>query len=246
MTLRYINRSDIAVAIFGIFFILISLLNTTFNSVILLYIADIVTLGVFIYWGIRRDSTKKLLHSLVVGGVVGLLYTFLDTLFVEVSIVTYLRKNDDIELLSTPISVVLFWIFFITVMMYLYQRLRSSFSRFYIPSLITGSTGFIFGLLLIYLGDQSRQWVWSVGESLKPLPSIGPIPLYVPLAFLVTFLLSPYIIGVDIPSIEKENPFAKFFRVSDNPLIGGIRCAIVLSASLYGLLMIFNWLQIYM
>lgn len=246
MILKYINRSDIVVASSGIFFILISLLNTAFSSVVLLYIADFITLGVFICWSISKDSTRKLIHSLIVGGIVGLLYTFLDTLFVEVSIVTYLRKNDDIRLLSTPFSVVLFWIFFITTMMYLYQRLRSSFSRFYIPSLITGSTGFIFGLLLIYLGDQSRQWVWSVGESLKPLPSIGPIPLYVPLAFLVTFLLSPYIIGVDIASIEKENPFAKFFRVSDNPLIGGIRCTIVLSASLYGLLMIFTRLQIYM
>ncbi|HGJ65942.1 TPA: hypothetical protein ENS27_11215 [bacterium] len=248
MELKYINRTDLIIVGMCILFILISLINIAFGSVILLYLADITTLGVMTYWGIKNDSTKRLLKSLIVGGIVGVLMTFLETLFVEVSIVTYLRKNSDLVILSTPLSVVLFWIFFISAMMYIYQRLRSSFSRFYIPSLLTGITAFLLGLILIYLGDRSRQWVWSVGADPKPMPSIGPVPLYVPLAFFITFLLSPYIIGVsnDLMTKDQTDSVTKFFKISNNPLVAGIRCAIVLSASMYGLLMIFNRLQLYM
>jgi hypothetical protein len=248
MEFRYINRTDLIVAGACILFILFFLINIAFSSVIVLYMADVIMLGGFIYWGIKRDSTKILIRSLCVGGIVGVFYTFLDTLFVEVSIITYLRKNDDFRILSTPFSVVLFWMFFITTIMYLYQRLRSSFSKFYIPSLLTGTTAFLLGFILIYLGDLARQWVWSVGEYVKPMPSIGPVPLYVPLAFFVTFLLSPYIIGVPDSSMVKDqdDPVTRYFKISDNPLVGGIRCTIILSISLYGLLQLFTRLQVYM
>ena len=248
MELRYINRTDIVVVGACIIFLLLSVINIAFSSVIVLYVADIITLSGMTYWGIRNDSTKRLIRSLIIGGIVGVLYTFVDTLFVEVSIVTYLRRNDDFRLLSTPFSALLFWAFFITIMIYLYQRLRSSFSRFYIPSFLTGTTAFVFGLALVYLGDQARQWVWSVGDGLKPMPSIGPVPLYVPLAFFVTFLLSPYIIGVpDVPMTKDNSDSAiKYFRISDSPFVGGVRCTIILSASLYGLLQLFRRLQIYM
>jgi len=247
MELRYINRTDLIIAGICILFLLIFLVNIALGSAILLYLADIIALGTFIYWGIRKDSTRMLIRSLIIGGIVAFLYTFLDTLLVEVSITTYLRKNEDFCILSTPLSVVLYWAFFVTTIMYLYQRLRSSFSKFYIPSLLTGLVSFIFGVALLYLGDLSRQWVWSVGDQLKPMQSIGPVPLYVPIAFFVTFFLSPYIIGVKNPSILKddENAAIRYFKISDNPLVGGIRCTIILSASLYGLLQLFMRIQLY-
>ena len=247
MDIKYINHTDIIVAGASSLSLIIMAIGTLFHSVIPLYLIGILTLGGFTYWGIRRDSTRILVRCLIIGGIVGVLYTFLDTLFAEVEITTYLRK--DIKLLSTPISVVLFWTFFITTMMYLYHRLRSVFGRFILPSLITGSTAFLFGLILFYLGS-NNQWNWNILNNLlgnRLLPSIGPIPLYVPLALFLTFFASPYIVGVPNPSTIKdnENNIMKHFKVSDNPLLGGLRCTITLSICLYGLYQLFTRLQIY-
>ncbi|MDQ1329309.1 MAG: hypothetical protein QG641_2598, partial [Candidatus Poribacteria bacterium] len=150
MNVKYINHTDIIVTGVSLLSLIIMAINTLFHSVIPLYISDAVTIGVFIYWSIRKDPTKILVRCLIIGGIVGVLYTFLDSLFAEVEITTYLRN--DIKILSTPVSVVLFWTFFITTMMYLYHRLRSVFERFYLQSLITGTTAFLFSLMLLYLG----------------------------------------------------------------------------------------------
>lgn len=243
MDLRYINRTDIIVFAVSILNLIIMAINTALDSVIPFYLGSIIALAILIYWGISNDVTKFLIRSLIMGGIVSILYTFLDNLLTEVSIINYLR-SEDIKLLSTPISVVLFWIFLITTMLYLYHRLRSNFSRFIVPSLITGSTAFLYSLVLFYLGDISRQWVWNVRnpQTGGDLVSIGPIPLYVPLALFITFFSSPYIVGVPgAPKPDKESGFfANYFKVSSNPLSGGIRCTIVLSLSLYGLLQLFS------
>ena len=242
MNIRYINRTDIIVFVVSILNLMIMAINTSLDSVIPFYLGNVIALASLIYWGIsKKDVTKFLVRSLIMGGMVGVLYTFLDNLLAEVSIINYLR-SEDIKLLSTPISVVLFWIFLITTMLYLYHRLRSSFSRFIIPSLITGSTAFLYSLVLFYLGDISRQWVWSVKnpQTGGDLASIGPIPLYIPLALFVTFFSSPYIVGIPgAPKPDKSSIFA-IFKVPSNLLSGGIRCTIVLSLSLYGLLQLFS------
>jgi len=248
MDIKYINQTDIIVAGSSLLSLIIMAIGTLFHSVIPLYLIGILTLGGFTYWSIRRDSTRILIRSLIIGGIVGVLYTFLDTLFSEVEITTYLRN--DVKILSTPLSVVLFWTFFITTMMYLYHRLRSVFGRFILPSLITGSTAFLFSLILLYLGS-NNQWNWNVLNNLlgnKSLPSVGPVPLYVPLAFFLTFVASPYIIGIPKNSMIKDNDdnVTKYFKVSDNPLSGGIRCTIVLSICLYGLYQLFTRLQVYL
>lgn len=238
MDFRYINRTDAVVFAVSVFNLVLMSINTALESLILFYIGNIIAVVCMIYWGITKDATRFLARSLIIGGIVGVVYTVLDNLLAEVNYITYLR-SEDIKLLSTPISVVLFWIFLITTMIYLYHRLRSNFSMFIIPSIITGSTAFIFGLVLFILGDISRQWVWNIGN--PPMLSIGPIPLYVPLALFVTFFLSPYIVGIPGAPVSDEGGFfMRYFRVSNNPLSGGIRCTIILSLSIYGLLQLFS------
>ncbi|HGE69676.1 TPA: hypothetical protein ENX78_02500 [Candidatus Poribacteria bacterium] len=238
MDIRYINRTDVVVSAVSVLNLIFMSINTALESLILFYLGNIIAIACLIYWGILKDATKYLARSLLIGGIVGVIYTVLDNLLAEVNYINYLRI-EDIKLLSTPISVVLFWIFLITTMIYLYHRLRSTFSRFIFPSIITGSTAFLFSLVLFILGDISRQWVWSIGE--PPMLSIGPIPLYVPLALFVTFFLSPYIVGIPgAPVADEDSFFAKYFKVSNNPLSGGIRCTIILSLSIYGLLQLFS------
>ncbi len=238
MDLRHINRTDTVVFAVSILNLVLMSINTALESLTVFYLGNIIAIVCLIYWGIAKDITRFLARSLIIGGIVGIVYTVLDNLLAEVNYITYLR-NEDIKMLSTPISVVLFWIFLITTMIYIYHRLRSNFSMFIFPSLITGSSAFIFSLVLFILGDKSRQWVWSIGD--PPMLSIGPIPLYVPLALFVTFFLSPYIVGIPGAPVSDEGGFfVRYFRVSNNPISGGIRCTIVLSLSIYGLLQLFS------
>lgn len=202
-------------------------------------------LGAFIYQALRGDPTNMLGRGLIIGGLASFFYTFMDSLFVDAWIITYL-KSEDIDIFKTPVSVVLIWTNFITVMIYLYQRLRSVFGRFYVPSLLTGVSAFLSGVILNYLGYHARLWIWNIG--VPPLLSVGPVPLFVPTSFFLTFSLSPYIVGMQKGSMEvrRDNFLSRFSRSSANPISGGIRCTVLLSATLYLLFRLFSKLSLYM
>lgn len=61
-----------------------------------------------------------------------------------------------------------------------------------------------------------------------PLPSIGPTPISVLVALFLTFFLSPYILG--------GQRITTRVKLSDNPIAGGLRCAILL-----GMIMFFSF-----
>jgi len=223
---RYVNRTDlIVIGACGLSLTVFSV-NTRLDSVIPLYFNSFIVLAVFIYWAIRKDATGILKRSLIIGGIGGFFYTFVDRLFVNVwIIVKYLRK--DIKVFETPVSIVLVWIYCITIAIYLYLRLRSVFSRFYIPAVLTGASAFLSGVVLDHLAGRARLWVWLWNIELmpSPSPSFGSVPLFVPVALFVTFFLSPYIVGGQRVSAR--------IRLSDNPIAAGLRCAIILAMTMY-------------
>ena len=231
MNFKYMNRADLIVAGGCALTLIVFLINTRLASVIPLYINGLIVLGVFVYWAIRKDTAGMLRRGLIIGGIAGFFYTFVDKFFVELRAVTYIayikRSADladgikDISIFSTPVSVVLIWICCITIAMYLYQRLRSVFSKFYIPALLTGASAFLAAIVLSNLGD--RIWVWSFATT--SAPGIGSTPLFVPVAVSVTFLLSPYIIG--------GQRISRRIGISDNPIAAGLRCAVIMSAMIY-------------
>jgi len=245
MNVRYISRTDLVVAGTGALSLTILLIDVKLTSVIPLYFNGLVFLGISIYWAIRGDATDILKRSLIIGGIAGFLYTFVDSLFVDARITVYLRL-EDIDVFKTPVSVVLVWIQLITAMTYLYQRLRSRFAEFYMPSTLTGVSAFLLGLVMNYLAYHARLWVWDVG--VPPL-SIGPVPLFVPAALFLTSFLSPYIIGGQRASMMKDGRdsfWARFLKVPDNPIVGGIRYTVILTATLYLLLLLFTRLSVYL
>ena len=229
MSFRYVNRADLIVIGACALTLIIFSINAKLDSVIPLYLNGIIVLGTFAYWALRRDAAGMLRRSSIIGGIGGFFYTFIDREFVASMTITYnayVRKgtyiNDgirDIEVLATPASVVLTWMYCIAIAIYLYQRLRSLFSRFYIPSVLTGASAFLSGIVLNYLGDRAGLWVWNFG--VPPSPGIGSVPLFVPVALFFTFFLSPYIIGGQRISAR--------IRLSDNPIASGLRCAIILA-----------------
>ena len=222
MDSRYLNRTDFIVIGVCALSLIIFTINTKLDSIVPLYINGLIVLGALTYWVLRRDAVGILKRSLIIGGISGFFYTFVDSLFVEGGIIIYLR-SEDIEISTTPLSVVLIWICYVAILVYLYQRLRSVFRRFYIPSVLTGASAFLSGIILNYFADHARLWVWNIG-----VPSsltIGSTPLFVPVALFLTFFLSPYIIGGQRISARIKLP--------DNPIVGGLRCAIILSMMLY-------------
>ncbi|MFC1712920.1 hypothetical protein ACFL6S_04580 [Candidatus Poribacteria bacterium] len=240
MNLRYINRTDLIVAGACVLTLIVFLINTMLDSAILLYINNLIILGVFVYWVIRKDATGMLRRSLVIGGMGGFFYTFVDKLFVELRAITYITyikrgtvigggiKDISIPTFATPVSIVLLWIFCIAIVIYFYQRLRSVFGSFYIPALLAGISAALGSIVLSNLAD--GLWVWNFVNPASPVWSsfslgIGSTPLFVPLALFLTFLASPYIIG--------GQRLSRRLRISENPVVAGLRCGVILPAMVY-------------
>ena len=88
-------------------------INTKLDSVIPLYFNALVVLGIFVYWVFRHDATVMLRRSLIIGGIGGFFYTFVDQGLVNMWAITYLRE--DIKIFATPLSVVLTLVYCIAI-----------------------------------------------------------------------------------------------------------------------------------
>ncbi len=227
MNLKYSNRTDFIVFGACVLSLIVFSINTRLDSVIPVYINSLIVLGVFTYWALRKDVTGMLRRGLIIGAVAGFAYTFVDRIFVDMwVIIKYLRP--DAKVFATPLSIVLTFVYCIAIVMYFYQRLRSAFSKFLIPAALTGASVFLAGTIVGYLGDSARLWVWNTLTIPSSTPFIGPTPLPFLVALLLTFFLSPYIIG--------GQRITARIKLSDNPLAGGLRCAILL-----GMMMFFSF-----
>jgi len=231
MNLKYTNRTDFIVIGASALSLIAFAINTRLASIIPLYLNGIIVLGIFTYWAIRKDTTGRLKRSLIIGGVAGTFYTFVDSVFVSEQMIIYLRR--DVKIFATPASIVLTWICCITIAIYLYLRLRSVFSRFYIPSALTGAIAFLSSVILHYLGEHARLWVWNA-RSVPLSPSILSTPLFVPVALFLTFFLSSYIVG--------GQRITKRIGLTSNPLVAGFRCAVILAMTVHISLYISFWI----
>lgn len=220
MNLKHANHTDFIVIGASALILIAFAINTRLASIIPLYLNGFIVLGVLTYWAIRKDATGRLRRSLIIGGAAGILYTFVDSVLVSEQMIMYLRR--DVKIFATPASIVMTWICCITIAIYLYLRLRSVFSRFYIPSALTGAIAFLSSAILHYLGDGARLWIWNA-RSLSP--SILSTPLFVPVALCLTFLLSPYIVG--------GQRITKRIGLTTNPLVAGFRCAVILAITVH-------------
>ena len=80
------------------------------------------------------------------------------------------------------------------------------------------------------------MWLDYRESELVPLvtstPCIGSVPLFVPIALFVTFLLSPYIMG--------GQRFSRRLGISDNVIAAGLRGAVLLPMMIYLSFVIFT------
>ena len=185
-----ITQTDKAVIIASITTFLTFLLNAKFGSIWLLYLNFLVVMGVFGYAIRPWDQLSHLSRSAIVGVIASITYIPLDLLFSEhVKLLSYLSLHD-IQIAAVPLSLLLSWMVAITIIIYIYHRLNEIWESPYIPAVIVGSIAFVGSTVFDQFGS-ARLWNWNAMR-FSYFPYIGSVPVCVPIALALTFLLSPY------------------------------------------------------
>ena len=213
------------------------LIATKYGSIWVLYLNVLITSGLFGY-GIRQASefSSHLSRSVIFGVSASITYIPLDWLFSKKAhLILYLR-SDIPWMPSAPLSLVLTWMIVLTVPIYLYQRLNAILGKAYLSAGVTGIAVLISSAILGMLGSARFLWYWNEDITLAELermvgpaglwtwnanlvarfPHIGSLPIFVPIALFLTFLLSPY-----------------YFSRRQHPIVSGMRCGIFVGAMLF-------------
>lgn len=200
----------------------------------LLYPNLLIAAILFFYCILQTDEDVSLLSSSAIFGLAtALTYAPIDWLFSRnASFIFYLRP-DFFANVTTPIGIILNWVVFATLAAYCYQRLAtvfqtrladatenprlSSIGTATLAASLTGIAAAI-GSIVIYALGASHLWIWNTLQ-VDHIPQIASVPVFVPIAFLITFLLSPYVFGVT-GSFLREQHIG----------VAGIRCGIFIGA----------------
>lgn len=181
----------------------------------LLYPNLLFTLGLFGYFTRRHPDIDDglLSQNIIFGLATTATYLPMDWLFSKkVRFIVY-RSSDFLGNVTTPIGLILTWVILATLACYCYQRLQMSGVHHFIASGITGIAASI-GCIGIYeLGKE--LWIWNelrVGN----IPHIASVPIFMPITFLLTFILCPY-----------------YFHRKQHPLIAGIRCGLFMGIVMF-------------
>ena len=203
-----------------------------------------VSLCVYCIWQIDEDASL-LLKSSIFGIATALTYVPMDWLFSRKAGLIFYLRPDFLANLTTPIGIILNWIVFATLAGYCYQRLTMIFQTYFASgvgnsrmgvmgtaTLAAGVTGIgaAVGSNIIYALGESQLWVWNATQ-VDRIPEIASVPVFVPISFLVTFLLCPYFFGV-----------AGGFPREQHTGVAGIRCGIFMGAlQFFGFLLFYVW-----
>lgn len=199
------------------------LVNAKLGSIWLLYLNVLTITGVFGFALWMWDEFSHLSRSAIASAISLIIYLPLDWYISQnvhqEHLIFYLSLND-IRVPTVPVSLLLTWLIALTVTIYVYQRLSSKWRYPYIASVITACAVFLSSVVFDRLGS-ARLWNWNASY-LEKFPFVGTIPAFVPLAFSLTFLLSPY-----------------YFR-GQNLIVAGLRCGLCMGAlQLFGFLLFY-------
>ena len=222
------------------------LIASRIGTIWILY-PNVLVAAVLCVYCIRRidEDASLLLSSSIFGIATTLTYVPMDWLFSrKVHLVFYLR-SDFLADLTTPIGIILNWIVFATLAAYCYQRLAMIFRTRLMSEAADSRTGSMgtamlaagvsgigaaVGSNIIYALGESHLWVWNATQ-VDQIPQIASVPVFVPISFLVTFLLCPYFFGV-----------AGGFPREQHAGVAGIRCGIFMGAlQFFGFLLFYVW-----
>ncbi len=199
--------TDTAVIIVSATTLVTFIMVSQFGSVWTLYPNLVFTIGWFGYWLRQRE---ELTRCILFGCAAIVIYLPIDWLFSrKARFLFYL--DSEFERLGVPVALVLTWVIFAALMAYCYERSLRLWPRRLFAAAVTGCLAGLGSFVIYALGD-SRLWVWNALR-VDTFPQIASVPLFVPLAFLLTFLLCPY-----------------YFHREQHPVVAGIRCGIFMGA----------------
>ncbi len=165
---------------------LILAINIYVQSIYLVYIIILLTLGALVYATKRDGSEKNSLRDLwVLGLLSAILYPLIDYFFeAKLNLVTYL--TNDPKVVVTPIYVILYWVFGVLLFGYWYYRMRGLINKVWMAGVATGLFAAASATLIENLFNAMGFY--------RNTPSycmIGYIPVYVPLGYMLAFSLLP-------------------------------------------------------
>ena len=209
------------------------LIASRIETIWILYPNVLIAVSLFIYCVRQTDEDVALLSSSSIFGLATvLMYAPMDWLFSrKVHLIFYLLSDFFVNT-TTPIAIILNWVVFVTLAAYFYQRLIAILqTRLSDPENPTGGLigtsmvaagitgiGAAVGSVVIYVLGASHLWLWNAAQ-VDRIPQIASVPVFVPIAFLITFLLCPYFFGV-----------ANSFLREQHAGVAGIRCGIFMGA----------------
>ena len=217
-----------------------------------LYPNVLIAAALFIYCIRQIDEDASLLsNSSIFGLAMTLTYLPMDWLFSrKVGLIFYLR-SDFLASVTTPFGVILNWVVFATLAAYCYQRFEMIFRVRFADEAGDPQVGFVgigvlaatatgigaaFGSVVIYGLGASHLWVWNAAQ-VDQMPQIASVPVFVPVSFLLTFLLCPYFFGV-VGKAKDASGSRGYQRMG----VAGIRCGIFMGAlQLFSFLLFYVW-----
>ena len=228
------------------------LIASRVGSIWILYPNVLIAVALFIYCIRWIDEDASLLSSSSVFGLAAtLIYVPMDWLFSRKAHLIFYVRPDFLANLTTPIAIILNWVVFVTLAAYCYQRFviifragftaESQVSRagfLGISVLAAGVTGIgaALGSIVVYGLGAVYLWQWNAAQ-VDRMPQISSVPAFVPVSFLLTFLLCPYFFGV----ANKAEGSAEV-RGSQHAGVAGIRCGIFMGAfQFFSFLLFYVW-----
>ena len=210
------------------------LIASRIGTIWILYPNVLIAVSLFVYCVRQTDEDTSLLSSSSIFGLATVLvYAPIEWLFFRKAHIIFYLDSDFLANTTTPIVIILNWVVFVTLAAYFYQRFAAICQTRFAsnpenPSggpigtamLAAGVTGIgaAVGSVVIYALGASHLWLWNAAE-VDRIPQIASVPIFMPLAFLITFLLCPSFFGV-----------ANSFLKGQHPGVAGIRCGIFIGA----------------
>ena len=219
-----ITQTDKAVITASITTFLTFLINAKLGSIWLLYLNFLVVVGVFGYVSRPWDQLSHLSRSAIFGVIASITYIPLDWLFSRrVALLAYLSSGD-IRIAAVPLSLLLTWMIVTTIIIYIYHRFNAIWERPYIPAMVVGSIAFVGSTIFDQFGS-ARLWNWNAIR-FSSFPYIGSVPVCVPIALALTFLLTPY------------------YLRRHHIVVGGIRCGLFIGIMQFLCFLLFHFIGI--
>lgn len=165
---------------------------------------------------LEEDNSSQLLFQSVLFGLAATAtYLPMDRLFSrhgKLQFIIY-SSPDFLGNVTTPIGLIMTWVLFATFAIYCYHRLEMLGIHRFVASTIVGLVAAIGSIVIYALGKE--LWMWN-SLRVDEISNIMTVPIFVPITFLLTFVLCPY-----------------YFYRKQHPLVAGMRCGLFLGIVMF-------------